>query len=83
MKDYGFQSKAIEILPFEIDPHLNRGIAEETLQQWKEAKEDYQWVLKREPDNASALYNLANVKGSEGNWIEAKSLFNEAKDWHF
>ena len=72
------QTKAIDLLPLAIDPHLNRGIAEETLQQWKEAKEDYQWVLKREPENASALYNLANVKGSEGNWIQAKFLFHQA-----
>ncbi len=72
------QTKAIALLPYEIDPHLNRGIAEESLQKWEEAKEDYQWVLEREPDNSSALYNLANVMGSEGNWTKAKLLFNQA-----
>ncbi len=72
------QTKSIDILPFEIDPHLNRGIAEERLQQWNEAKEDYQWVMKREPENYFALYNLGNVMGSEGNWIQAKFLFNQA-----
>ncbi len=72
------QTKAITLLPFEIDPHINRGIAEESLQKWNDAQEDYQWVLKREPENYSALYNLANVMGSTGNWVEAKSLFNKA-----
>ena len=72
------QSKAIDLLPLEIDPHINRGIAEESLKKWNAAKADYQWVLEKEPENSSALYNLVNVMGSEGNWLEAKSLFNKA-----
>ena len=73
------QTSAIKILPSETDPYLNRGIAEETLGQWDEAINDYQWVLTREPENASALYNLGNVVGSvRGDWLQAKELFNKA-----
>ncbi len=72
------QTKSIEILPLEIDPHLNRGIAQEALKQWNKAKEDYEWVLQKEPENFSALYNLANVMGSEENWHQAKLLFDKA-----
>ncbi len=72
------QSRAMELLPFESDPHLNRGTAEEALQLWKEAEVDYNWILKRNPNDPSALYNLGNVRGSQGNWLEAKSLFAKA-----
>lgn len=72
------QTDAIQLLPFEIDPHLNRGMAEEALQHWNAAKKDYKWVLKREPQNSLALYNLANALGAEGNWLQAKLLFNQA-----
>tara|TARA_Y100001968_G_scaffold274717_1_gene268138 strand:+ start:1312 stop:2109 length:798 start_codon:yes stop_codon:yes gene_type:complete len=72
------QTKAIEISPMDLDPYLNRGIAEEELNLWDDAQRDYNWVLKRDPNNISALYNLGNVMGSMGNWIEAKRLFSQA-----
>ena len=72
------QNKAIELLPLEIDPHLNRGIAEEALMQWDLAKLDYQWILEREPENASALYNLGNVMAAQNDWLQSKELFNQA-----
>ena len=72
------QTKAIEISPEDIDPHLNRGIAEEALKLWEEAGIDYNWVLKKNPNDLSALYNLGNVMGSMDNWIEAKKLFSQA-----
>ena len=49
------QTKAIALAPEESDPHLNRGTAEEALQHWKEAEQDYNWILKRDPEDASAL----------------------------
>ena len=72
------QTNAIDLLPLEVDPHLNRGLAEETLGQLDEAIKDYQWILSRDASNSSALYNLANVMVSKSNWIDAQSLFNEA-----
>ncbi len=72
------QTKAMELMPQELDPHLNRGIAEEVLHLWEEAESDYQWILERFPNNSSALYNLANVRGSQGNWKQAELLFKEA-----
>ena len=54
----------------EADPHLNRGTAEEALQDWQAAAEDYLWILERDPSDAAALYNLGNVRGSEDNWSE-------------
>ncbi len=72
------QTNAIDILPLEIDPHLNRGLAEEALGQWDEAINDYQWILQRDASNSSALYNLGNVMVSKSNWIKSQSLFNAA-----
>ena len=72
------QTKAIEISPEDMDPYLNRGIAEEALMLWDDASNDYKFVLKKNPKNVSALYNLGNVMGSIDNWIEAKSLFSKA-----
>ena len=62
------QSASILLAPEESDPHLNRGTAEEALQDWSAAADDYLWILERDPQDASALYNLANVRGSQGDW---------------
>ena len=72
------QTKAIEISPDDLDPYLNRGIAEEALKLWEDATNDYKYVLKQNPKDVSALYNLGNVMGSTDNWIEAKRLFSQA-----
>ena len=72
------QTQAIKISPGDLDPYLNRGIAEESLNLWEDAYRDYAWILERKPDDEAALYNLGNVMGSMGNWIEAKRLFAKA-----
>jgi len=72
------QNRSIELLPLAIDPHLNRGIAEEALGKWNLAKFDYQWILEKEPENASALYNLGNVMAAQKDWLQSKELFNQA-----
>ena len=71
------QSEAIRLEPEAIDPHLNRGTAEEALKQWDAAEADYRWILERGPD-ASALYNLGNVQGSKGDWQQARDSFEQA-----
>ncbi|KGG13643.1 TPR repeat precursor [Prochlorococcus sp. MIT 0601] len=73
------QQKAIELMPNELDPHFNKGIAEESLQRWEEAEQDYKWILDRDAENASALYSLGWVDGSQGHWKEAAVLFNKAQ----
>ena len=72
------QNKAISLNPSEIDPYINRGIAEETLGLWSQAKKDYMFVLAKDRENFSALYNLANVEGSTSQWKEARDLFSKA-----
>ena len=62
------------------DPHLNRGTAEETLQDWAAAEADYLWILERDATDASALYNLGNVRGSTGDWDSARRLYEAAAD---
>ena len=57
------QNKAISLNPSEIDPYINRGIAEEALGLWSQAKRDYMFVISQDNENFSALYNLANVEG--------------------
>ncbi len=72
------QTKAIELDPDELDPYLNRGVAEEALELWDEAIADYSWVLQHDSSDSSALYNLGNVMGSLDNWSEAEILFSQA-----
>jgi len=72
------QNKAISINPSEIDPYINRGIAEEALGLWLEAKKDYIFVIEQDSKNFSAFYNLANVEGSTSNWEKARDLFSKA-----
>jgi tetratricopeptide (TPR) repeat protein len=48
------------------------------LQDWPAAAADYLWILERQPDDASALYNLGNVRGSEGDWNGARDLYGKA-----
>ena len=49
------QTASIVLAPDESDPHLNRGTAEEALQDWSAAADDYLWILERDPQDASAL----------------------------
>ena len=72
------QSEAIRLEPEAIDPHLNRGTAEEALALWDQAAADYNWILERQPDEAAALYNLGNVAGSLGDWPAARERFEAA-----
>jgi len=72
------QNKAISLNPNEIDPYINRGISEEALGLWSQAKKDYQFVLSQDSKNFSALYNLANVEGSISQWEKARELFSKA-----
>jgi tetratricopeptide (TPR) repeat protein len=78
------QDRAIALDPASADPHLNRGTAEEALQRWDAAAADYRWILERHPEagepRASALYNLGNVLGSQGDWPAARSSFVAAAD---
>ena len=74
------QTRSIELAPEELDPHLNRGTAEETLQDWAAAEADYLWILQRDATDASALYNLGNVRGSTGDWDSARRLYEQAAD---
>ena len=62
------QNKAISLNPSEIDPYINRGIAEESLGLWSQEKKDYMFVISLDSKNFSALYNLANVEGSTSHW---------------
>ena len=72
------QNNAISLNPSEIDPYINRGIAEETLGLWSQAKKDYMFVISQDSRNFSALYNLANVEGSTSQWEKARDLFSKA-----
>ncbi len=72
------QNKAISLNPTEIDPYINRGIAEEALGLWAEAKKDYMFVISQDTKNFSALYNLANVESSLLQWEKARDLFLKA-----
>jgi len=78
------QGKAMELDPSSLDAHLNRGTAEEALARWSAAEADYRWILERAADDSevrpSALYNLGNVQGSNGNWQGARQSFRAAAD---
>ena len=72
------QDYAIKLDSEELDPYINRGIAEEALGLWTDAKDDYLYVISKDNKNFSALYNLANVEGSLANWKNARDLFSKA-----
>ena len=76
------QDKAINLDPDEVDPYINRGIAEEALGLWLLAKKDYIFVLSKDSENFSALYNVANVEGSLSNWNKARDLFSKAAKYN-
>ena len=76
------QNRAIELNPSELDPYINRGIANESLGLYLQAKEDYLYVISQDKENFSALYNLANVEGSLNDWEKARSLFNQAAQYN-
>ena len=76
------QNRAIKLDPNELDPYINRGIANESLGLWIQAKEDYLYVISQDKENFSALYNLANVEGSLNNWDKARSLFHKAAQYN-
>jgi len=72
------QTNSIDLLPFEVDSHLNRGIAEEALQLWEAAAIDYNWILEHNSEDAAALYNLGKVRAAQSNWKQAGALFQKA-----
>ena len=72
------QNNSIILNPSAIDPYINRGIAEEALGLWLQAKKDYMFVISKDSKNFSALYNLANVEGSTSEWDKARDLFSKA-----
>ena len=74
------QDKAIDLDPEQVDPYINRGIAKESLGLWLQAKKDYLYVISKDNDNFSALYNFANVEGSLSNWQSARNLFSQDSD---
>ena len=76
------QDKAINLNPNEVDPYINRGIAEEALGLWSRAKKDYMFVIAKDSENFSALYNYANVEGSLSNWEKARDLFSKAAKYN-
>ena len=47
---------------------------------WLQAKNDYLYVISKENDNFSALYNFANVEGSLADWESARNLFSKASE---
>ena len=72
------QKRALQLDPLSIEVHLNKGIAEEALQMWDQAENDYKWILNKNPQDTSALYNLSNVMGTKGEWKKAKDLLDQA-----
>ena len=55
------QNKAISLNPNEIDPYINRGIAEEALGLWSQAKKDYMFVISLDRHYLSFLNQNNNI----------------------
>ena len=47
---------------------------------WLQAKKDYLYVISKDKNNFSALYNFANVEGSLSDWESARNLFSKASE---
>lgn len=67
-------------LAIKDDPrsHINKGAAYVMLKKFTDAKSEYEYVLKDNPENAEALYGLGNVEYKQGNKHVAVDLYKKA-----
>ena len=72
------QINSTDFLSDSLKSHLDHGLAAETLKLWGDAETDFNLILKSNPDNAFALYNLGSIRTSQEHWTEALELFNRA-----
>ncbi len=63
---------------YQFKSHLDRGLAAAALNLWDDAETEFNWILKRNPENPYALYNLGSISLSKANWIQALEFFNRA-----
>jgi len=57
--------KGLALFPDMIELHFNRGLALSRMQQLREAKIEYQWVLDRKPEHLGACHNLSQIYFNE------------------
>ena len=58
--------------------HTNQGYAYYALQQYDNAKQDFEAALKQQPENAAAYLGLGMLAQKAGNWAEAAQDFQHA-----
>ncbi|CAG9461942.1 unnamed protein product [Pedinophyceae sp. YPF-701] len=79
--------KCIDLVPTNSASWSNRGTLRLQRGQWNEAAADLEQALKLEEEangpagaDALVLNNLANARGAQGRWSEAKTLYGRAQD---
>lgn len=72
-------SKAVALSPFAAPAHFNLGNAFRLLHRWRDAEASYRKVLALEPDNLSALKNLAATLLTEGDFVRGWPLWSEMR----
>ncbi|NQT69563.1 MAG: tetratricopeptide repeat protein [Desulfobacteraceae bacterium] len=72
--------KGLALFPDMIELHFNRGLALSRMQQLREAKIEYQWVLDRKPEHLGACHNLAQIYFSEDQFKEVVELLTKGID---
>ncbi len=70
--------KAISAAGDWVDAHLGRGLALVGLGRHSEAIKEYEWVLKKEPQNAEALSNMGRAYMLSGKTTVAQKFFGKA-----
>lgn len=68
--------KAGESDPLFLDAYILEGVAFVNLNLVDEAQENFQYVLSKDPQNLSALQNLAAVFLQSGNFVRAVKLYD-------
>jgi tetratricopeptide (TPR) repeat protein len=81
----GQQEQALEALksaeelgPAVVEPHFQLGLLYMKLQQWKGAREEFEQVLKLDPNNAATYYQLSRTYQRLGETAKAQEMAKQA-----
>jgi tetratricopeptide (TPR) repeat protein len=71
-------TKAIQLIPHNVDAYFNRAVANEKLGKLSESLADYTEVINRQPGYVEAHYNRANIFAAVGDFQGALNGYDQA-----
>ena len=61
-----------------IEHYVNLEESQDSLTKTDSLEKNYKLILSLNPNDSEALYNLAKIKGSQGDWFGAEALYKKA-----